>query len=162
MTTELARLDLRGREVVLRRAVRDDVAAIVRLLADDHLGQDREEPDGDLASYLSAFDAVDADPTQLLIAGTCGGEVVATMQVSFIRGLSRRGALRAGIEAVRVRSDYRGVGLGGAMFRWAIAEARDRGCALVQLTSDASRESARRFYRQLGFVASHVGFKLAL
>jgi GNAT superfamily N-acetyltransferase len=89
-------------------------------------------------------------------------EVVGTMQLSFIPGLSRRGALRAQIEAVRVRRDFRDQGLGHAMFEWAIAEARNKGCSLVQLTSDKSRTGAHRFYERLGFVASHEGMKLTL
>jgi len=84
------------------------------------------------------------------------------MQLSFLPGLARRGALRAQIEAVRVRDDFRGGGLGAAMLAWAIDEARRRGCALVQLTTDKSRTSAHRFYERLGFVASHEGMKLTL
>lgn len=91
-----------------------------------------------------------------------GGDIVATLQVSFIPGLARRGTLRAQIEAVRVAGRFRGQGLGRAVFGWAIAEARRRGCSLVQLTSDKSRTDARRFYERLGFVASHEGLKLAL
>ena len=89
-------------------------------------------------------------------------DVVATLQLSFIPGLARRGALRAQIEAVRVADACRGGGLGAAMMAWAIGEARRRGCALVQLTSDKSRTSAHRFYERLGFVATHEGMKLAL
>lgn len=96
------------------------------------------------------------------MVATAAGEVVGTMQLSFIPGLSRRGALRAQIEAVRVRGDYRGQGLGRAMFDWAIGEARRRGCALVQLTTDKTRTDAHRFYDGLGFVASHEGLKLEL
>ena len=91
-----------------------------------------------------------------------GPQLVATMQLSFIPGLARRGALRAQIEAVRVHEAYRGRGLGAAMMGWAIEEARRRGCGLVQLTTDKSRPDAHRFYQQLGFVASHEGMKLRL
>ncbi len=84
------------------------------------------------------------------------------MQLSFLPGLARRGALRAQIEAVRVRDDHRGRGLGAALFQWAIEEARRRQCALVQLTTDKSRADAHRFYERLGFVASHEGLKLRL
>ena len=89
-------------------------------------------------------------------------DVVGTLQLSFLPGLSRRGELRAQIEGVRVRADHRGAGVGEALIRWALAEARRRGCGLVQLTTDRSRRDAHRFYERLGFVASHVGFKLAL
>jgi GNAT superfamily N-acetyltransferase len=162
VTTELAKLDLDGAPVVLRRARRDDVAAIVRLLADDPLGMDREDPTGDLRPYLSAFDMVDADPNQLLVVAAHDNEMGGTMQLTIMAGLTRRGALRANVEAVRVHQDYRNAGLGTAMMGWAIGEARRLGCALVQLTSDASRAGAHRFYERLQFVASHVGYKLHL
>jgi GNAT superfamily N-acetyltransferase len=84
------------------------------------------------------------------------------MQLSFIPGLARRGALRMQIEAVRVDEKYRSQGLGAAMFGWAIDEARRRGCALVQLTTDKTRDDAHRFYDRLGFIASHEGLKLQL
>jgi len=140
------------------------VRAIVELLAADQLGATRDGADDDegLEPYRRAFEAIDADPAHLLIVAESGGEIVATMQLSFLPGLARRGALRAQIEAVRVRVDQRGSGLGGELMIWAIEEARRRGCALVQLTSDKRRTDAHRFYERLGFVASHEGFKLAL
>ena len=148
----------------LRPARIDDVRAIVELLAADQLGATRDGADDDegLEPYRRAFEAIDADPAQLLLVADSGGEIVATMQLSFLPGLARRGALRAQIEAVRVRVDQRGSGLGGELMIWAIEEARRRGCALVQLTSDKRRTDAHRFYERLGFVASHEGFKLAL
>ena len=148
----------------LRPARIDDVRAIVELLAADQLGATRDGADDDegLDPYRRAFEAIDADPAHLLIVAESGGEIVATMQLSFLPGLARRGALRAQIEAVRVRADRRGSGLGGELMIWAIEEARRRGCALVQLTSDKRRTDAHRFYARLGFVASHEGFKLAL
>jgi GNAT superfamily N-acetyltransferase len=150
--------------VVLRTARAGDVAAIVGLLAADQLGTARDgvRDDVDLAAYTAAFRAIDADPAHLLLVAESAGEIVGTMQLSFLPGLARRGALRAQIEAVRVAESWRGSGLGGAMMRWAIDEARRRGCALIQLTSDKSRTDAHRFYSRLGFVASHEGMKLAL
>jgi GNAT superfamily N-acetyltransferase len=144
----------------IRRARRADVDAIVAMLADDELGAQRENP-GD-PRYLAAFDALDADPNQFLAVAELGGEVVGTLQLSYLAGLSRLGATRAQIEAVRVRSDQRGTGLGTVLFEWAIEQARDQGAVLVQLTTDASRADAHRFYERLGFVASHVGMKLPL
>ena len=160
----LATLDPGPPPVVLRRAVADDLCAIVDLIAADQLGATRDgvRTSDDLAAYLTAFRAVDRDPAQLLVVAEAGHGVVGTMQLSFIPGLARRGALRAQIEAARVHPDYRGRGLGAAMFTWAIDEARRRGCALVQLTTDKSRPAAHRFYERLGFVASHEGMKLAL
>ena len=135
-----------------------DVPAIVEMLADDPLGAGRERP-GD-AAYAAAFEAIDADPRQLLVVALLAGEVVGTMQLTFIPGLSRLGATRALIEAVRVRSDLRGGGVGGELVRWAVETARERGAAVVQLTSDASRKDAHRFYERFGFQATHVGMKL--
>jgi len=150
--------------VTLREAVADDVPDLVELLAVDQLGSSRDGPDPveGFAPYLRAFAALDADPAHLLLVAEADGRVVATMQLSFIPGLARTGALRAQIEAVRVHPDLRGSGIGGAMITWAIDEARRRGCALVQLTSDKQRADAHRFYSRFGFTASHEGFKLIL
>jgi len=150
--------------VVLRRAELPDVTAVVALLAADQLGVSRDgvRDAADCAAYEAAFAAIDADPAQLLVVAEAAGQVVGTLQLTFIPGLARRGALRAQIEAVRVADRLRGTGLGSAMLRWAIDEARQRGCALVQLTTDKSRGDAHRFYRRLGFVASHEGMKLTL
>ncbi|WP_394359428.1 GNAT family N-acetyltransferase [Amycolatopsis sp. SB7-3] len=145
--------------MIIRQARREDVAAIVGMLADDQIGSTRDSAD-DLTPYLKAFEQIDADPAQLLIVADDGGEAVGTLQLSIIPGLARKGALRGQIEAVRVRSSHRGSGLGGELLRWAIDESRRRGCALVQLTSDVKREDAHRFYERLGFEATHTGFKL--
>ena len=145
----------------LRRARRGDLPRILTLLADDQLGAVRESAD-DTAPYERAFDAIDADPAHLLVVGELNGEVVATFQVSYIPGLSRKGSWRSQIEAVRVSGELRGQGVGALMIQWAIDQARERGCSLVQLTTDKSRVAAHRFYERLGFVASHEGMKLKL
>ncbi len=163
--TVLARLAVSDATVVvLRRARARDVPAIVRLLAADQLGVTRDGADDAeaLQPYLRAFEAIDSDPAHLLVTATAGPDVVGTMQLSFLPGLARRGALRAQIEAVRVTASRRASGLGTAMITWAIDEARRRDCTLVQLTTDKSRADAHRFYARLGFTASHVGLKLAL
>ena len=157
----LATLEAGDRQVVLRRATASDVAAVVGLIADDQLGATRENV-GDLTAYLRAFAVIDADPAQLLVVLDDDGVVVGTMQVSFIPGLSRGGALRGQVEAVRVADSHRGQRLGEQMVRWAVGEAARRGCALVQLTTDTRRTDAHRFYERLGFTASHVGFKMTL
>jgi GNAT superfamily N-acetyltransferase len=151
-------------DVLLRQARRDDVPALIALIAADQLGESRDgvRSDTDLAAYLAAFEAIDADAGEVLLVAEIDSAVVGTLQLSFLPGLARRGALRAQIEAVRVRADHRGSGMGHAMLGWAIAEARERGCGLVQLTSDKTRHDAHRLYRQLGFVDSHEGFKLRL
>jgi GNAT superfamily N-acetyltransferase len=159
-----AELAAGGRTIKLRPARADDVPVLVALLAADQLGAARDgvRDSSDLAAYTAAFEAIDADPAHILVVAESAGEVVGTLQLSFLPGLARRGALRAQIEAVRVADTARGGGLGGAMIGWAIEEARRRGCALVQLTTDKSRTDAHRFYQRLGFVASHEGMKLAL
>ena len=149
--------------ITMRRATEVDVPAIVAMLADDPLGATREALGPPLSeAYLTAFRAIDADPNQLLAVADRDGAVVGTLQLTFIAGLSRKGALRGQIEAVRVAAPARGEGLGGRMIEWAIGQCRDHGCVMVQLTSDASRAEAHRFYERLGFSASHVGFKRPL
>jgi GNAT superfamily N-acetyltransferase len=145
----------------IRAAVADDVPAIVALLSDDPLGAQRESPD-DLTPYLAALERLTADPNQHLVVAVREGRVVGTLQLTIVPGLSRRGATRSIIEAVRIHADERGSGLGTQLIGWAIEESRRLGCQLVQLTSDSTRKDAHRFYERLGFTASHVGFKLPL
>ncbi|MET8408560.1 GNAT family N-acetyltransferase [Streptomyces sp. NPDC005195] len=148
-------------DLEIRPAVAGDVPAIVAMLADDALGAQRESPD-DLAPYLAALERLNGDPNQHLVVAVRAGQVVGTLQLTVIPGLSRRGSTRALIEGVRVRTDERGSGLGTRIIEWAVDESRRQECRLVELTSDASRTDAHRFYERLGFTASHVGFKLAL
>lgn len=147
--------------MIFREAVRADLPAIVALLADDVLGKSRDYATVDDA-YERAFADIAADPRNFLIVADDGGQIVACMQITYIPGLGRHGAERSLIESVRVRSDRRGHGLGQQLMTWAVEQARMRGCALVQLTSDKSRIAAHRFYTRLGFVASHEGMKLSL
>lgn len=150
-----------GAPFTIRRARRDDLPAILAMLADDPLGSTRETAPA--AAYEAAFARIDADANQLQACVVdAEDDVVATLQLTVIPGLSRGGALRAQIEGVRVHAAHRGSGIGRPFLEWAIAEARRRGCALVQLTTDRSRADAHRFYERLGFVDSHRGFKLAL
>ncbi|MBB1244333.1 GNAT family N-acetyltransferase [Streptomyces durbertensis] len=148
-------------DLVIRAATAGDVPAIVAMLADDPLGAQRESP-SEPDVYQAAFARIAVDPNQHLVVAERAGAVVGTLQLTVIPGLSRRGASRALVEAVRVRSDERGGGLGAELIRWAVDEARRLDCALVQLTSDNSRVDAHRFYERLGFAATHTGFKLAL
>lgn len=145
----------------VRRATADDIAAIVAMLADDALGATRESPD-DLTPYAAAFREIDGDPRQYLAIAEQEGEIVGTLQLTFIPGLSHKGMTRALIEAVRVSSAARGGGIGSRLIEWAVEEARTRGCGMVQLTTNAARTDAHRFYAKLGFEPTHVGFKRML
>lgn len=148
-------------ELTIRRATVQDVPDIVGLLVDDTIGATRESPD-ELEPYYEAFERVAADPNQHLVVADRGGDVVGTMQLTVVPGLSRRGTTRSIVEAVRVAGSERGTGLGTQLMEWAVEESRRLGCRLVQLTSDATRTDAHRFYERLGFEKSHVGFKLQL
>ncbi|MET8466550.1 MULTISPECIES: GNAT family N-acetyltransferase [Micromonospora] len=148
-------------DVTYREAVRADLPAVIALLADDVLGKARDFTEVDEA-YERAFADISADPRNQLIVAEQDAELVGCLQITYIPGLGRHGAERSLIESVRVRSDRRGQGLGRELMTWAVDQARQRGCALVQLTTDKTREDAHRFYLSLGFVASHEGMKLAL
>ncbi|MGW7431247.1 GNAT family N-acetyltransferase [Streptomyces sp. NPDC054861] len=145
-------------DLEIRPATAEDIPAIVAMLADDALGAQRESPD-DLTPYTAAFQRLAQDPNQHLVVAARGGRTVGTLQLTVIPGLSRKGTIRSIIEAVRIHSDERGSGLGTELITWAVEESRRQGCALVQLTSDATRTDAHRFYERLGFEASHLGFK---
>ncbi|HEY1012020.1 MAG TPA: GNAT family N-acetyltransferase [Herpetosiphonaceae bacterium] len=147
----------------IRRAEAADLPDIVRLLADDPLGSQRERFADPLPeSYRAAFAAIERDPGQELVVAELDGAVIGTLQLSFIPYLTYQGGSRAQIEAVRVDASLRSRQIGQRLFEWAIARARERGCHMVQLTTNASRPDALRFYERLGFQASHVGLKLLL
>ncbi|MFE3429440.1 GNAT family N-acetyltransferase [Streptomyces sp. NPDC059171] len=145
----------------IRPATPDDLPAVVAMLADDPLGAQRESPD-DLAPYQKALQRLADDRNQHVVVAVRRDRVVGTLQLTIVPGLSRRGSTRSIIEGVRIHGDERGSGLGTQLIQWAVDESRRQNCQLVQLTSDATREDAHRFYERLGFTASHVGFKLAL
>lgn len=149
--------------ISIRRATRDDVPEIVRLLADDSLGRRREKFEQPLPeSYYDAFLEIDSDRQNELVVLELDGRVIGTMQLTFIPSLSFQGGKRAQIEGVRVDSSHRNLGLGHKLFEWAIERARAEGCRLVQLTTNIERTDAQRFYRDLGFTASHTGMKIDL
>lgn len=146
-----------------RRATAQDVPQIVCMLADDPLGSQREQVGEPLSStYYEAFHAIAADANNELVVAEAGHRVLATLQVTFIPYLTYQGSWRALIEGVRVSSSARGRGVGRALLEWAIAHAHERGCHMVQLTTDRSRPEAKHFYESLGFKASHEGMKLHL
>jgi GNAT superfamily N-acetyltransferase len=147
--------------IEFRTAVAADLADIVALLADDELGRSRESAGLPLDQrYLSAFAAIEVDANQQLVVAIAGAQVVGTLQLSFIPGIARRGAWRGLIEGVRIAAPYRSAGIGQKMFEWAIARCKDKGCNLVQLTTDKTRPDAHRFYERLGFENTHEGYKL--
>lgn len=149
--------------IVFRAAKRDDVPAIVKLLADDALGATRERYGDPLpAVYFTAFDAMQKQGMNEVIVGARDDAVVACLQLTVIPGLSRQGAVRAILEGVRVSAELRGQGTGEALVRFAIEKAKRAGATLVQLTTDKSRKDAHRFYERLGFKATHEGMKLEL
>lgn len=148
----------------VRLATVHDLPALVGMLADDPLGAQREKLADPLpASYVQAFEAIARDPNnELVVAEDRNGQAMAVLQLTVTPYLTHQGGWRATIEGVRVASQVRGSGLGHQLFAWAIARARERGCHVVQLTTDKRRPEARRFYEALGFTATHEGMKLSL
>jgi ribosomal protein S18 acetylase RimI-like enzyme len=148
--------------VTIRRARRGDVGVIVAMLADDPLGSARERLEDPLPpSYFRAFEALERDPNiRLVVAEDGDGTVVGCLQVCILPGLSSQGASRGLIEDVRVAAQCRSRGIGEQMVQWAIAEARAKGCKLVELFTHHTRVDAQRFYVRLGFQPSHVGMTL--
>ena len=154
---------LNNMNLIFRQATLDDLPVIVRMLADDFLGATREDAGEPLnENYLKAFAEIDASEANELIVVELDGKVVGTMQLTFIPGISRLGAKRLLIEAVRVDSSLRGHGIGKKMIEWAIGRAKSAGCQSVQLTSDNARKDAHRFYENLGFKGSHLGMKFTI
>ena len=150
-------------DLIARKMQKVDLGVVVNLLADDELGRSREDKGKVVhADYLRAFEHIDLDANQYAAIFEINGNPMGFLQITFIPGLSRRGSLRGQIESVRVSRDFRGKGYGAKMITWAITKCRERGCRMVQLTSDKTRENAIQFYEKLGFVKSHEGFKLTL
>ncbi len=146
-----------------REATRNDIANLVALLADDELGAGREDGSTPLNQrYVEAFASIEQDPNNELTVIVSGDELVGMLQLTFIPYLTHTGSWRCLIEGVRIAEKFRGQGLGTRIFHWAIERARQRKCSIVQLTSDKRRQDAIRFYRSLGFEATHEGFKLRL
>jgi len=148
---------------IFRRATIEDLPGIVRMLSDDFLGRQRERFEDPLPeSYVKAFEEIDADRNNELIVAEIDGEVIGTFQLTYTPSISFQGGKRATVESVRVDDKYRGHGIGREMMLWAIERARSNGCISMQLTTNAEREDAHRFYRNVGFTSSHIGMKLKL
>ncbi|MCV6546124.1 MAG: GNAT family N-acetyltransferase [Cohaesibacter sp.] len=149
-------------DFVMRLAVREDVPALVDMLTDDFLGKSREDLNN-LAPYYAAFDDMQLDRhNKIYVFEADGLSVAGTLQLIYMQGLSVNACKRAEIEAVRVHKSLRGQGWGKKMFAWAIEKARADGCGILQLTSNKARVDGQRFYEQVGFEQSHVGYKLLL
>ena len=152
-----------GANLKFRIAIEQDLDRIVEMLADDVLGSKRERYERPLPdSYIKAFQAITADPNNELVVACRGEEIIGVQQITFTPYITHQGGWRATIEGVRTSSSERGKGLGTELIRFGIQRAKERGCHLVQLTTDKKREDALRFYESLGFKASHEGLKMKL
>ena len=146
-----------------RMAKHDDLPSIVRLLADDELGSQRERYEDPLPeSYFTAFEQIDNDPNHELIVVERDGEVIGTLHIMFLPSISFQGGLRAQIESVRVDKRFQNQGIGSALMQWSMQRAKQRGAHVVQLTTHKTRVDAHRFYERLGFEGTHLGMKLSL
>ena len=150
-------------DIRFRLAQRADLPSIVRLLADDDLGSQRERYEDPLPeAYYAAFEQIERDPNHELIVAERKGEVIGTLHLMFLPSISYQGGLRAQVESVRVDKRFQSQGIGSAMMRWSMQRAKQRGAKMVQLTTHKSRQDAHRFYERLGFKGSHLGMKLSL
>ncbi|PCJ64898.1 MAG: GNAT family N-acetyltransferase [Bacteroidetes bacterium] len=148
--------------MIFRKATEKDIPIIVEMIADDELGRERENFQIPLQSkYLKAFEKINSDENQeLIIVENENSQIIGTLQLTFIQYLTYQGGIRAQIEAVRIRKDKRGLGIGRKMFQWAITRAKERNAHLLQLTTDKKRPEAIKFYKDLGFKQSHEGMKM--
>jgi GNAT superfamily N-acetyltransferase len=154
---------MKSQDILFRLATRADLPSIVRMLADDDLGSQRERYENPLPeTYYSAFEQIDKDPNHELIVAERNGEAVGTLHLMFLPSISFQGGLRAQVESVRVDQRFQSQGIGGEMMKWAMERARQRGAHVVQLTTHKTRLDAHRFYERLGFKGSHLGMKLSL
>lgn len=150
-------------KVLFRQASHEDLPDIVRMLADDELGSQREIVEDPLPElYYTAFEQISCDPNHELIVAELDGKVIGTLHLIFLPSISYQGGLRSQVESVRVDRQFQNQGLGSEMMRWTIGRAKERGAHLMQLTTHNSREDAHRFYERLGFKKSHLGMKLNL
>ncbi len=146
-----------------RKATQQDLSSLVNMLAYDQLGAQREDTSSPInQAYVQAFKSIDQDPNNELIVAENKSQIIGLLQLTFIPYLTHQGSWRCLIEGVRIHSNYRGQGIGKGLFKWAMNRAQEKGCHMVQLTSDKQRPDAIRFYENLGFIASHEGLKLKL
>ncbi|MEM7112796.1 MAG: GNAT family N-acetyltransferase [Chloroflexota bacterium] len=149
--------------IQIREANQADLSAVIHLLVDDDLGRQRETEETVISqSYYDAFAEIEQDPNNAIFVAERDGQIIGAFQLMYLPSLSFQGGKRAQIESVRVATTLRGQGIGRVMMRWAIDQARQNGCVMVQLMSSKSRARAHHFYEQLGFSITHVGMKLML
>lgn len=150
-------------DILIRKAEKNDIEAILQIMLEDMIGE-KEDYDGNKIheNYIKAFETINRNDWQYLAVAVQNSKVIGTFQLSFIPNIIYTGALICLVEAVLVSSEYRGKGIGSYMMKWAIDTAKEKGCRLVELTSNKLRNDAHRFYKQLGFIATHEGFKLDL
>ena len=149
--------------LIYRHATENDIPVLIKMLSDDSLGKLREDASVPVnPCYLAAMQHIQNDPNNELTIVESDGAIVGMLQLTFIPYLTYKGSWRCLIEGVRIKEGYRGKGLGTLVFQWAIERAKEKKCHLVQLTSDKQRSDAIRFYENLGFKASHEGFKLKI
>lgn len=149
--------------LIFRKAEREDLERIVEMLSDDFLGTQREKFENPLPeSYIRAFEEIDADKNNELIVAKLDGEVIGTLQITFTPSISFQGGKRATIESVRIDEKYRNLGIGRKFMEWAIDRAKEENCVSMQLTTNADRKNAHRFYENLGFKGTHLGMKMSL
>ncbi|PYS90230.1 MAG: GNAT family N-acetyltransferase [Acidobacteria bacterium] len=149
--------------LTIRPATIDDVPAVVQMLADDFLGEQRERPEDPLPeSYFEAFREIENDPNNELVVAILDEMIVGTFQLTYTPSLSFQGSTRCTVESVRVDAKLRGQGIGREMMLWAMERAKEKGCVSMQLTTHSERKDAHRFYEGLGFKSTHLGMKLTL
>ena len=149
--------------LTIRQAAIDDVPAVVQMLADDFLGEQRERPEDPLPeSYFEAFREIENDPNNELVVAILDEMIVGTFQLTYTPSLSFQGSTRCTVESVRVDAKLRGQGIGREMMLWAMERAKEKGCVSMQLTTHSERKDAHRFYEGLGFKSTHLGMKLTL
>lgn len=150
-------------KIKIRRAVIDDLFSIIKLLADDELGNKREIYNNSLPNeYYVAFANIDKDSNNYLVVATYENIVIGTLQLTIIQHLTHTGSKRGHIEGVRIDSAYRSRGFGRLLIQWAINKSRELNCHMMQLTTNKQRTSALNFYEKIGFIASHEGLKFYL
>lgn len=144
-------------------ATESDLPIIISLLAEDELGSTRENVNPDVfISYQTAFQKIQKDINAKIIVVKHDNQIIGVAQINFLTHLIYQGGTRGHIEGVRIKQEYQNQGIGTQFFQYLINLAKTHSCYMVQLTTNKVRVKAHRFYKKLGFVNSHEGFKLDL